>query len=128
MYKVLVIDRSPAFHKYIERTIGKHLKVEFKYVRNCDEAMAFLQTELPVLILLEIDFKPAKPIEFFKNIRADEAYEKTPVIILTTRPNDQAPKLADPLGVDGYIFKDVTDVSDFLDKIKTTLVKHRISF
>ncbi len=67
----------------------------------------------PIFILLDIKMQLMDGIEVLKNIRADEAFDKIPVIMLTSSKNSNDLKECYRNGANSYVVKPV-HVNDFM--------------
>jgi CheY-like chemotaxis protein len=128
MFKILVVDASPAFHQYVQRTIAPNLKVEIVFFFNGEDAMEFLQTEMPALILLEIGMDAKTGVDFLRDLRQDETYQNTPIIILSSDRSSEIIEITKPFHVSDYVVKRKLDKATLLQAIKTALVRARIPF
>lgn len=70
------------------------------------------------LILLDINMPRMNGIEFLRELRADPALCRTPVVVLTTSDADKDKMEAYQLNVAGYLIKPVTFVT-FVDLMAT---------
>ena len=66
------------------------------------------------LILLDLNMPKMNGIEFLRSLRADEALNHTPVVVLTTSNDEQDKVQAYNLNVAGYLVKPVT-FSNFVE-------------
>lgn len=88
---------------------------------NGEDALHFLQsevTELPAMILLDLNMPRMNGIEFLKIIKNDDKLYTIPVVILTTSRSEQDKVESYKLGVAGYIVKSV-NYQEFVKMVKT---------
>jgi CheY-like chemotaxis protein len=84
------------------------------------EALNFLRTgsELPCLILLDLNMPKMNGIEFLQELRKDEKIGALPVVVLTTSREDRDRVESFKLNVAGYMIKPV-DYQQFVNVIRT---------
>jgi len=73
--------------------------------RDGIDALALLETEMPHVILLDIEMPRMDGFEFTKNIKADERTAQIPIVMITSRTAEKHRNLAKELGVDLYLGK-----------------------
>ncbi|MEA1921276.1 MAG: response regulator [Pseudomonadota bacterium] len=100
-----------------ELNITNRLDVE----PNGEEALAFLrnlESELPGIILLDLNMPKMNGIEFLQIAKKDDRLKMIPVVVLTTSKEDQDRVDSFNLGVAGYMIKPV-DYRKFVEVVKT---------
>ena len=88
---------------------------------NGEEALKYLQnpdSEMPCVILLDLNMPRMNGIEFLAVIKEDEQLKRIPVIVLTTSNEELDVVESFRLCVAGYIVKPV-DYQKFVDAIRT---------
>src|SRR3954466_9220951 len=83
---VLLVDPSPDVHELVEsrlRTEG--LRVLHAY--DGATAGALLAQSLPDVILMELDLPGLRGLDVVRQLRADPAYARIPVIVMTANPD-----------------------------------------
>ena len=98
------------------RRAFKELGIEEKLhvCGNGEEALAFLHDDsrpIPDLILLDINMPKMNGHEFLEVIKADDAYRRIPVVILSTSVEDRDRFDSYNLGASGYVTKPVSYTS-----------------
>lgn len=89
--------------------------------KNGEEALQYLQqekSELPSIILLDLNMPRMNGIEFLRIIKKDPKFNSLPIIVLTTSRSEQDKIDSFNLGVAGYMIKSV-NYQDFVEIIKT---------
>ena len=71
------------------------------------EALAFLATETPSLIITDLRMSPVNGFDFYIDLKKQEAYASVPFIFLTAVEDDFARVYGQKLGVDAYMTKPV---------------------
>lgn len=90
---------------------------ELVVVSDGEKALEYLKddrSELPFIILLDLNMPRMNGIEFLEIIKNDNKLKKIPVIVLTTSNEQEDKEKAFDLGVAGYMIKPV-DYVQFLN-------------
>lgn len=119
--KILLVDDSDTM-LMMEKMILKKDHFQFVEAKNGKEAVEKAQKEQPDLILLDIMMPVMNGIEACKQIRESEETKTIPIIIVTTRGEEENVKLAFQNGCDDYVTKPIMS-SELLAKIKKRLSK-----
>lgn len=101
---VLVVDDSITMRRVAERVLSRH---GYKVLTAKDglDAMAVLHTELPSVVLLDIEMPRADGFEVAAFIRNSERLARLPIIMITSRSGEKHRARARQLGVDRYLTK-----------------------
>ena len=86
-----------------------------------EQALAYLRDDgnaKPCIILLDLNMPKMNGIEFMRIVKADEALQRIPIVVLTTSNSDQDISKSFELGAAGYMLKSV-DYKKFVEVIKT---------
>jgi len=83
---------------------------------NAEEAFAFLQKNIPDLILLDLLLPGMQGEEVCKQLKSDARLKHIPVILFTASASD-IPKMAKEIGADDYIMKPF-EPEELLGKVK----------
>lgn len=93
----------------VERSLNKiDQNYELFTAYNGIEALDILkenQDRLPDIILLDLNMPKMNGIEFLKVIKADDRYKNIEVFIMTTSGEEADRRLAEDLGISGYLLK-----------------------
>lgn len=104
------------------KRVFKELRVTNPVARvsNGEEALSWLRdaTDLPGLILLDLDMPIMGGIEFLKIAKSDERLRRIPVVVLTTSKLEFDRVATFYLSVAGYMVKPV-DYLQFFETIRT---------
>jgi two-component system chemotaxis response regulator CheY len=115
---VLIVDDSAAIRKILHRVLVQ-AEVPLGKVHEAsdgNEALEKLKTEKVGLILSDINMPNMDGIEFLTRIKAEEAYRRVPVLMVTTEGSQAKVMQALELGAAGYVKKPFT-----ADQIKEKL-------
>lgn len=116
---VLIVDDSAAIRKILHRVLTQtELPLGKVHEANDgNEALSTLDREKVGLILSDINMPNMDGIELLSRIRANEAYNGVPIIMITTEGSQEKVMQALKLGAAGYVRKPFTP-----DQIKEKLV------
>jgi two-component system response regulator len=126
---VLLVEDSETDEKLTVRAFKKSgLENELLIVRDGAETLEFLfgtgkyegrdTSDLPALILLDLNLPRVDGLEVLRRIRADERTRFVPVIILTASKEAEDRLRGYQLGANAYVRKPVS-FSEFAEAIKT---------
>jgi len=85
------------------------------------EAIGFLTREPPDIVLLDLILPGMNGYEVLSEIRKNEKWKNVPVIVLTNLGQAQDIEKAKSLGVDDYLVKANTKISEITDKVNKYL-------
>jgi len=97
-----------------------HVTNELACAANGEEALAYLQDkgkETPCLILLDLNMPRMNGFEFLTALRADDAANNIPVIVVTTSAEPQDVTRSAELGAIAYVVK-ACDYREFREKLR----------
>ncbi len=101
---IMVVDDSITIRRVTERLLLKH-GYRVSTAKDGLDAMAKLQTESPVTVLLDIEMPRADGFEVAAFIRNNERIRKVPIIMITSRSGDKHRERALQIGVNRYLIK-----------------------
>jgi len=118
---ILLVEDDRVDVMTVKRAL-KEIRVTNKVniVQNGEEALNFLRdpnTELPAIILLDINMPKMNGIEFLKEAKNDDVLKRIPTIVLTTSRDDCDRLESFNLGAAGYMIKPV-DYLQFVDVMR----------
>jgi|TARA_R110000868_G_scaffold32516_5_gene118251 CheY-like chemotaxis protein len=120
---ILFIEDDAIETMKLQRTTVKlGLKHNIIEAKNGEEALTVLNSnsQLPDLILLDLNMPRMNGIEFLKILKADENFRYLPTIVLTTSQNRADLLECYRIGIAGYILKPLK-YEDYEDKLKKVL-------
>lgn len=119
MKKVLIVDDQPAIRELVGFTLemGAYQILE---AANGDEALQLAQTELPDLMLLDIQMPGGKldGLQVCRILKSDEATRNIFIFLLTAKGQDADKQVGREAGADGYIVKPFNPV-DLMDTVES---------
>jgi chemosensory pili system protein ChpA (sensor histidine kinase/response regulator) len=101
---VMIVDDSLTVRRITSKLLTRE-GFEVLTARDGLDALALLETEMPHVILLDIEMPRMDGFEFTKSIKADERTAQIPIVMITSRTAEKHRSLAKELGVDLYLGK-----------------------
>ena len=119
--KILFIEDDPIEQKKFSKVISLHTR-KYEVVLSGRDNISVLipKTFLPDVILLDLDRKAEKDLEFLKKIKSDINLKQTPIIILTKSKNQKYIKKYFDIGISGCILKPIKE-EEYIEKIEIIL-------
>ena len=118
MKKILIVDDVSANLKCC------HIMLKDKYqpvlVKSGQEALQYLQKEVPDLILLDIYMPDIDGYEVMEQIKKDEKTTRIPVILVTAESNPECEARGRAMGATDYIIKPFS-TKKLLDSVEKAL-------
>lgn len=121
--KTILLVEDDAFVSDIYQTRLEQEGYKMTLAENGIEAMKRIEEEVPDLILLDIIMPYMDGIEVLKKLKANDAWKKIPVIILTNLSQKEEVEEGLELGADDYLIKSHFTPSEVVEKVKTHLKK-----
>jgi CheY-like chemotaxis protein len=123
--KILLVEDNLIEVMKMKRTIS-FLKLDhiLHEAKNGEEALILLEedrTNLPDIILLDLNMPKINGIEFLKILKKESYLKHSPTIILTTSSNEKDLLECYREGISGYILKPLK-YEDYVKKIESVLV------
>ena len=102
--KVLIVDDEPNIVLSVE-FLMKREGFEVAVARNGQEAMDFLASEVPDLVILDVMMPLKNGFEVCEEVRADDRYADMPILMLTAKARGAEIDKGLSLGANAYIPK-----------------------
>lgn len=126
---VMLVEDNPSDEKLTVRALRTgNLGNEVVVTRDGAEALDYLfatgahagraASELPTLVLLDLNLPKVDGLEVLRRIRADERTRLLPVVVLTSSDQDEDVISSYSLGANAYVRKPV-DFAAFIEAAKT---------
>ena len=127
--KILLVEDNPDDIELTRIALKEgHIINEMEVIRDGEEALDYfqknclspnaLESDLPALILLDINLPKVDGIEILKYIKKTEKIKRIPVVMLTTSQRDEDIVSSYDLGVNSYIQKPV-EFDKFIKTVAT---------
>lgn len=104
MPKILIVDDSPTIRKIIKTSLAP-LKADFGEAGTGLEAIEQLALSPYDLVILDLNMPDMHGMEVAQFVRSYEAYKQLPILILTTRSDEESKQTARKLGVNVFMTK-----------------------
>jgi len=110
-FDVLVVDDSPTIRERTARTI-KGIGWKVTSAVNGKEALETLRcaAKMPFIILTDLEMPEMDGFEFLAELKADNRFATIPVVMITSRADEQYSTKAFELGAAAYLTKPVVDL------------------
>jgi CheY-like chemotaxis protein len=122
-YKVLIVEDDHVLSLVLKGRLEKE-GVEVKQAFNGKEALDYLRTDTPDLILLDLIMPQMSGFEFLESIRSDPQYSLIPVVVISNLGQESDIEKAKSLGVIEYYVKVRTSIDSLIGEIKNILEKN----
>jgi CheY-like chemotaxis protein len=116
--KILLVDDAETILMMERMILGR--EYDLLIAKDGQEAVEKADTERPDLILLDIVMPVMNGIEACRKIRSNPSTSTMPIIMVTTRGNEDNVKAAFESGCNEYVTKPINK-AELLDKIKKLL-------
>jgi two-component system alkaline phosphatase synthesis response regulator PhoP len=103
-YKILVVDDEPTIVRLMEFILARQGH-EMLVAVNGEEALEKIRDHAPDLVLLDIMMPRIDGYEVARQVRADPATAKLPIIMLSAKAQEEDIRKGVDIGVDEYITK-----------------------
>lgn len=121
--KILLIEDDQIETLKFERILSSlSQKHQQQSVTNGEKALEFLKnaTELPHLILLDLNMPKMNGLEFLKILKDNNRLHHIPVVVLTTSNNEKDILESYLIGIAGYVMKPLK-YEDYKTQLKTII-------
>jgi len=116
---ILVVDDEPNIVLSLE-FLMKQAKYEVRTAEDGERALQQIEAAPPDLILLDVNMPRRSGYEVCELVRANPAWQRIPIIMLTAKGRDIEREKGLALGADDYITKPFS-TQDVVDKVKELL-------
>lgn len=105
MYRIIIVDDSPTIRRMVRAALASLGAETFAEAGSGLEAIEQLTLGVPSLMVLDLNMPDMHGIEVLKFIRRHPAYRTLPVIVLTTRGDEDSRTAAIAAGATVYMTK-----------------------
>lgn len=116
--KILIVEDDAVLLQMLANVLRQH-GFNVLEAKNGLEGITHMNSDLPDLVLLDIDMPQMGGLFMLKTIRKNG--DKTPVIMLTNMNNPKSIADAAEFGVTAYLVKSDWEIDDIVKKIKDYL-------
>lgn len=105
MSEILVVDDSPTMRRMVIASLRNIKDVNFHEASNGLEAIEQLALLQVKLVILDLNMPDMHGLEVVSFMRSHKQYQATPIIILTTRNDNESRDIALAKGASAYMTK-----------------------
>ena len=106
MTQILVVDDSPTIRRMVKAALGSLAPpVEFLEAASGLEAIERLALGVVHLIVLDLNMPDMHGLEVIGFVRAHQKYRHVPIVVLTTRGDEESRQAALQAGANSYLTK-----------------------
>jgi two-component system cell cycle response regulator len=102
--KILTVDDSKTIRSIIKKMLSEY-QCEVIEAADGIEGLAKVRQEEPSLVILDIDMPGMNGLELLMNLRNDDRFMNTPVLMLTSKSKAENIRIARELGIAAFIAK-----------------------
>ncbi len=117
--KIMIIDDHAGTRAYLERIIRTKFFRDTIAANNGIEALKLLQSEKPVLIMLDFDMPEMSGLDFIKKLRSEKKYEDISVVVLSGNTDIDLIKEMAQYNITDYLAKPIS-----IHELTAKLTKH----
>jgi chemosensory pili system protein ChpA (sensor histidine kinase/response regulator) len=124
-FEILVVDDSFSVRRVVANLV-KSAGWQPILAKNGVEALDIVQraTRLPDLILLDVEMPQMDGYELTSTLRAQEAYQHLPIVMLTSRAGEKHRRKAFEVGATEYLVKPYQDAT-LVDLVRRLVIQAR---
>lgn len=101
--KVLIVEDHPEIRDYINDIIGKHYVT--RIASDGAQALEILNNEVIDLVVTDLMMPWMDGFELIENMKANEAFQHLPIMVVSARTNDEDRAKVLDMGVNNYLIK-----------------------
>lgn len=116
----MIVEDDP----YIMRVYERKFQAEgftITTAKNGEEGLEKVKEAKPDIILLDLVMPKKDGFEFVRELRKDDSFIKTPIIVLTNLGQEHDIERAQKLGISAYLLKSNQSIQDVFEMVQKTL-------
>ncbi len=114
--RVLIAEDEPHIVESLSFVLQRS-GYEVSSVLDGEAAMARLHSDPPDMVILDVMLPKLNGFEVLKRLKSDPALRSIPVIILTAKGQTQDRRMAEEIGVDGFMTKPFSN-REIVDEVR----------
>lgn len=117
--RILIVDDSPTMQDIVSMTL-RTADFEVLQAEHGQDALKVLETDIPDLIITDLNMYRMDGFEFVSRVREKAEHEFTPILFLTTESSEDMKQIGRDLGATGWLLKPF-DPKELIRVVKTIL-------
>jgi two-component system chemotaxis response regulator CheY len=105
MRKILIVDDSATMRRMVISALREVSAVTFEEAQSGLEAIERLAVGPVDLVVLDLNMPDVHGLEVLRFVRSHRAFERTPILVLTTRGDEESRAAALSEGASAYLTK-----------------------
>ncbi len=118
--KILVVDDSPSTRE-IEKELLESYGYQVTVAEDGQDGLNKAKAELFDAVLTDVEMPIMDGFSLTAKLREEESYQAVPIIIITSREQEEDKRRGVQVGADAYIVKNDFEQSSLIDTLKTLL-------
>ena len=118
---ILVVDDDPVHVKLLDNILREH-QYGVVTVAEAAQGLQIAMDKMPQLIILDVMMPVINGYNFCHILKTQEKYKHIPIIILTSRDEQEDREIGERAGADAYLTKPL-NIHELLETIKRLLNK-----
>ncbi len=114
--RVLIAEDEPHIIESLSFVLGRE-GFDVSAVLDGESVIEHLRSERPNVVILDVMLPQLNGFEVLKRIKSDPSLAAIPVIILTAKGQAQDRRMAEEIGVDGFMTKPFSN-RDIVDEVR----------
>lgn len=114
--RVLIAEDEPHIVESLSFVLRRS-GYEVSSVLDGEEAMQRIRSERPDMVILDVMLPKLNGFEVLKQVKSDPLLQSIPVIILTAKGQAHDRRMAEEIGVDGFMTKPFSN-RDIVDEVR----------
>lgn len=124
-HRVLIAEDEPNIVESLSFVLARE-GFEVEAALDGEAAIDRLRRQLPDLLILDVMLPRLNGFEVLKRIKADPALRALPVIVLTAKGQVQDRRMAEEIGVDGFMTKPFSN-REVVDEVRRLIAERQVA-
>ncbi|ODT33862.1 response regulator transcription factor [Zeimonas arvi] len=124
-HRVLIAEDEPNIVESLSFVLARE-GFEVEAALDGEAAIDRLRRQLPDLLILDVMLPRLNGFEVLKRVKADPALRALPVIVLTAKGQVQDRRMAEEIGVDGFMTKPFSN-REVVDEVRRLIAERQVA-
>ena len=124
-HQVLIAEDEPNIVESLSFVLARE-GFEVEAALDGEAAIDRLRRQLPDLLILDVMLPRLNGFEVLKRVKADPALRALPVIVLTAKGQVQDRRMAEEIGVDGFMTKPFSN-REVVDEVRRLIAERQVA-